>query len=315
MRHLKGDLKQIQSLPLEVKVRMTQQRIRAWYDYWDSDVYVSFSGGKDSTVLKHIVDSMYDDVPGVFVNTGLEYPELRAFALRQKNTIRIDPKMKFYEVIQKYGYPVVSKNVSDCVYYAKKALEKDFDNNNFRLQRLNGTLLDGQGRLSIFNCSKWKFLLNAPFNVSAKCCDIMKKEPLKRYEKETGRKPIIGTMTHESLQRKRIWMKYGCNAFDKKNPASAPMSFWTEQDILQYIVENNLEIAQVYGSVEKKEDGNLFLTGEQRTGCMFCMFGCHLEKAPNRFQRMQQTHPKQYDYCMNKLKIGDVLDYIGVEKE
>lgn len=80
-KHNKGDLQQMQSLPLSAKIIMTQQRIRQWYDHWDGDVYVSFSGGKDSTVLKHIVDNMsgIGKVPAVFVNTGLEYPEIQQF--------------------------------------------------------------------------------------------------------------------------------------------------------------------------------------------------------------------------------------------
>ena len=73
-KHTSYDLKQMQSVPLHGKIVMTQQRIRQWYEHWEGQVYVGFSGGKDSTVLKHIVDSMYDDVPAVFVNTGLEYP-------------------------------------------------------------------------------------------------------------------------------------------------------------------------------------------------------------------------------------------------
>jgi 3'-phosphoadenosine 5'-phosphosulfate sulfotransferase (PAPS reductase)/FAD synthetase len=78
-KHQPYDLKQMQSLPLEAKIIMTQQRIRQWYDYWDGEVYVAFSGGKDSTVLKHIVDNTpgVDDVPAVFVKTGLEYPEIQ----------------------------------------------------------------------------------------------------------------------------------------------------------------------------------------------------------------------------------------------
>ena len=102
MKHTIGDLKQMQSLPLRAKVLMTKQRIKAWYEHWDGDVYLAFSGGKDSTVLKHIIDSMYDDVPAVFVNTGLEFPELRTLAMRQKNVVRVDPKMKFYDVILPY---------------------------------------------------------------------------------------------------------------------------------------------------------------------------------------------------------------------
>lgn len=78
-KHTRYDLAQMQSLPLEAKILMTQERIRQWYEYWNGMVYVSFSGGKDSTVLKHIVDSMYDDVPALFVDTGLEYPEIRKF--------------------------------------------------------------------------------------------------------------------------------------------------------------------------------------------------------------------------------------------
>lgn len=315
MRHTVSDLKQMQSLPLEAKVRMTEARIMAWYEHWDGEVYVSFSGGKDSTVLKHIVDSIYSNVPSVFVNTGLEYPEVRMFALRQKNVVRVDPKLKFYEIIEKYGYPVISKEISDAVYEARRSLEKDPNANTFRVQRLKGTLKKSDGTLSQYNCPKYAYLLDAPFTVSAKCCNFMKKEPLKRYEKETGRKPITGTMTHESRARLTSWLKTGCNSFDGKVPMSKPLSFWTEQDILQYIVENNVEIAPVYGEIKRHETGKFYLTGEQRTGCMFCMFGVHLEKEPNRFQRMKETHPKQYDYCMNKLGCKQVLDYIGVKYE
>ena len=107
-KHQPHDLKQMQSLPLEAKIIMTQQRIRQWYDHWDGEVYVSFSGGKDSTVLKHIVDGMYLDVPSVFVNTGLEYPEIQKFEWDIKNgkyycfnsNIEIiRPEMRFDEVL------------------------------------------------------------------------------------------------------------------------------------------------------------------------------------------------------------------------
>ena len=303
MKHTIGDLKQMQSLPLRAKLLMTKQRIKAWYDHWDGDVYVSFSGGKDSTVLKHIVDSMYDDVPSVFVNTGLEYPEVRTFALRQKNTIRLDPKMKFYEVIEHYGYPVINKEQAQFLYEARTT-----KSDKLKDIRLNGNKW-GRGKIS----DKWRFLLDAPFKISHKCCDVMKKSPVKSYERKTGRKAILGTMTDESALRLSSWLRNGCNAFEKTRPTSQPLSFWTEQDILQYIVENELEIASVYGEIQVNEDGKYYLTGCQRTGCMFCMFGCHMDDTPNRFQRMKETHPKQYDYCMNKLGLKEVLDYIEVE--
>ena len=123
-RHSKGDLQQMQSLPLEAKILMTQRRIRDWVDYWHGDVYVSFSGGKDSTVLKHIVDGMYDDVTSVFVNTGLEFPEIQRFVRDIKagkfpcfnsDVEILRPEMRFDEVIKKHGYPVASKRVSAYV--------------------------------------------------------------------------------------------------------------------------------------------------------------------------------------------------------
>ena len=307
MKHKEYDLKQMQSIPLEGKIVMSQERIKQWYDYFDGNVYVSFSGGKDSTVLKHLVETTSGvyDVPSVFVNTGLEYPEVRMFAIAQPNVTVLRPTMRFDEVIEKYGYPVVSKEQSAFIQeYRTTKSEKLKD------IRLNGNKW-GRGKIS----KKWLPLVDAPFKVSDKCCDIMKKNPVKSYEKQTGRKPIIGTMACESAQRASNWKMYGCNAFDKKRPTSQPLSFWTEQDILEYIVKFNLPYAKVYGDIKKEDSGKYYTTGADRTGCMFCMFGCQLEKEPNRFQRMKETHPTQYSYCMNQLGLKNVLEYIGVDYE
>lgn len=117
----------------------------------------------------------------------------------------------------------------------------------------------------------------------------------------------------------------------QKNLFQSLLSFWTEQDVLEYIVKYNVPYASVYGQIQEEEqlegqmyiDGlheKLYTTGVNRTGCMFCMFGCHLEKEPNRFQRMKKTHPNQYEYCMKSVEEGglgikDVLQYIGVPYE
>lgn len=332
-KHSKGDLQQMQSLPLEAKILMTQRRIRDWVDYWNGDVYVSFSGGKDSTVLKHIVDGMYDDIPAVFVNTGLEYPEIQQF-VREIKSGKYDcfnpdveilrPEMRFDEVIKRHGYPVATKRVAEYVETAKRNPDS-----------MRAKWIRGDEVTKFVAPGKWAFLIDAPFNVSAKCCHIMKKHPIKKYAVSTGRKPIIGTMASESPNREQTWIQNGCNAFEAKEPISQPMAFWTDQDVLHYIKRFNVPYCPVYGKIRVKRNQNavdnqinlidylgdyepedtLETTGCTRTGCMFCMFGCHLEKAPNRFQRMKETHPKQYAYCMDKLGLREVLDYVGVPYE
>ena len=306
-----NDLKILQAYPLWMKVEKTKRRIAEWVDYYGEDgVYISFSGGKDSTVLLHLVRSLYPEVEAVFCNTGLEYPEIVKFVKDIPNVRILKPELTFKQVIEQKGYPVISKSVANTVRLARKNIEEGKD--TLRVRQIKGLEVGSK-----FNKGKWEFLLDAPFKISDECCNEMKKKPFKKYEKETGRVPFIGTLAVESQQREAVYLKTGCNAFNSKKPKSTPLGFWTEQDILQYIFENNLTICSVYGDVVEEYDmlGNKSYrtTGEQRTGCMFCMFGCHLEKEPNRFQRMKYTHPKQYKYCMEKLNLKEVLDYINVK--
>lgn len=121
--HTMEDLYQMQGLPLSIKIRLTQERIRAWVETYDLDgVYISFSGGKDSTVLLDIARKMYPEIKAVFVDTGLEYPEIRGFVKGFENVDWLKPKMNFKQVIEKYGYPFISKEVSECVEGARKYL-------------------------------------------------------------------------------------------------------------------------------------------------------------------------------------------------
>lgn len=134
-KHTIQELQMLQALPLDVKVRKTQQRIREWYEHWNGEVYISFSGGKDSTVLLHIAREMYPDIQAVFVDTGLEYPEIREFVKTFDNVVWLKPKMNFKQVCKTYGYPFISKEVSECVPQAKKFLTKLIEENN--LERTN----------------------------------------------------------------------------------------------------------------------------------------------------------------------------------
>ena len=141
----------------------------------------------------------------------------------------------------------------------------------------------------------------------------MKKKPAHQYYKQTGKKPIIATMAVESRLRTQQYLKQGCNGFKNKIPTSTPMAFWTEQDVLQYLYENKIPYASVYGEIKIDENGKYYTTRCKRTGCMFCGYGCHLEKEPNRFQMLKETHPKQYNYIINDLGFGKVLDFINVK--
>lgn len=285
-------LQQRQSLPLEIKERLSEIRIRNWYNNFQGNVYISFSGGKDSTVLLHLIRRFYPNIPAVFVDTGLEYPEIREFVKTIENVIWLRPKLKFNEIIKNYGYPVISKEQSKYI--------REFRNGTTeytRLKHLHGKNGTRSGMIS----KKWQYLINAPFKISERCCYYLKKKPFHQFEKKTKRVPFIGMMAGDSILRKQSFMRYGCNVFDSKRPQSRPIMFWTEDNIWEYINKNNVPYSKIYDK------------GEKRTGCMFCLFGIHLEKSPNRFERMEIIHPKLHRFCVEKLGCGKVLDYLNVK--
>lgn len=297
------DLRYLQALPLEMKVEMTKARIREWVAHYGvNGVYVSFSGGKDSTVLLHIAREMYPDIPACFVDTGLEYPEIKTFVRTFENVDIIRPKKTFRQVICEYGYPFISKDVSHKIYFFRKGSEwaKKFSSPEYKSQ---------------YQIQRYLPLAGADFIISNICCKVMKKSPAHRYSRETGgRMPLTAQMASESRLRLQKWIQNGCNAFDLSKPISNPMSFWTEQDVLKYIRENNIKIASVYGDIAYEDRdgqtrlegcGKLCTTGCYRTGCVFCGFGAHLEKGEGRFECLKRTHPKLYEYCMGGGAYGE----------
>lgn len=358
------DLARFQAENLDDKFQRSFALVSTWFSRWLNQVYVAFSGGKDSTVLADIC-ARWCKVVGcplhlVFSNTGLEFPEIRknvedvANYLRKKYGIEvvleiIHPKMRFDQVLGKYGYPLISKDVSQRVRKARSSIKKGVY--SYRLRQLNvgrdeyGGLYDS-GKYdydkgvenSKFYTPKYRPLLDTDFRISEQCCDVMKKKPFEDYERRTGRKPIIGTLANESLNRKTSWYKYGCNAFRAQKPSSRPLSFWTEQDILQFIKEEQdkydreyqsiiatmknprirgayrrknkkwllnewksptrIPLSTVYGEIIRTNDGVFKTTGCDRTGCMFCAFGC-TQESESRFVRLKETHPRQYAYCFN----------------
>jgi len=268
-------LKQMQSLPLSAKISLAKRRIKEFYEALNGKVYVSFSGGKDSLVLLHLVRSIYPDVEAVFCDTGLEYPEIHEVVNSFDNVRIIKPKKTFFKVIEEYGLPVVSKEVSKRISRHRGGSNKIGNGSAFDIPK------------------KWQYLVDADFKISESCCYWLKKSPFKQYEKETGNKPFIGVLAEESHGRRMEYVKNNCNVFEGNNVSSRPMMVWTEQDVLEYIVNNDLSIAGVYGEIVK-EDDKYVLTGVKRTGCMACLFGIHKEKSPNRLEQMKISHPKYY---------------------
>ena len=297
-----NELRLMQNYPLELKIMKTKLRIQEWVSYYGLDgVYVSFSGGKDSTVLLHIARELYPNIKALYIDTGLEYPEVKQFVKTWDNVDIIRPKMSFKQVIEKYGYPVISKEQSQYIYQYRNAKSE-----KTKETRLNGNKW-GRGKIS----NKWKYMIDAPFKISDQCCNVMKKNPAKEYEKKNNVVPIVGTLAEESALRVTHYIKNGCNAFDSKRPKSTPLGFWTNQDVLEYIKKYNIKIPGVYGDIVEV-DGKLKTTGCDRTGCIYCAYGCHLEEE-NRFLRLEKTHPKLHKYCMNELEMSDVLEYMNIK--
>lgn len=329
-KHTPEDLKQLQSYDLGNKIQISIARIMEWYNRNDKKCYVSFSGGKDSTVLAWLaaqVCKLFDcKLVLWFSDTGLEFPELRehvktysewlklTFSIEVETIIdtpkdRKGKRILFKDVILNEGYPILSKNISRQIGDVQKLGQDCWAARCF----------DGR-ETGMYDMRRWKYVLSAPFKVSNKCCEIMKKRPAHRFTEKSGLMPIIGTMACESRQRKTEWLHNGCNAFEKKNPSSQPMSFWTEQDVLECLYRYKIPYPSVYGNIIRDKKGIWHTTGYSRTGCIFCGYGCHLEQEPNRFQMLKETHPKIWDYCMKPVEEGGlgmkkVLEYIDVKIE
>jgi len=280
-------LSQRQGMTLGQKISMSLRRIRHWYELYDGNVHVTFSGGADSTVLLDMVRSIYPHVPAVFVDTGVEFPEIREFVRTVDNVVWVKPKKTFKQVCQEYGYPVVSKETSQKLHEVRTT-KSEF------MMKLRTTGVEGRKRQTI--PKKWQYLIDAPFKISHKCCYYLKKEPLFRYERATGSKPFVGVMAAESCARLQSATEHGCFMFGK-HPMCRPMSFWTQADSHAYL-------AMIDHCVLYDPPFNF-----TRTGCMFCGYGVDQE-SPNKFQKMAVTHPRIHRLALPAMGIDKVMEFM-----
>jgi 3'-phosphoadenosine 5'-phosphosulfate sulfotransferase (PAPS reductase)/FAD synthetase len=288
----KQNVSDMRKLPLREKILLSLEYLKEFNDYFEGQVYVAYSGGKDSTVLLHLARQVNSDIQAVFSNTSLEFPEIREFVAQTDNVISVKPKVSFKSVIEDRGYPLPNKDVAQQL----EILERS-DENNKTYQIALGNV---PGRRGI--PVKWKFLQDAPFKCSAHCCNTLKKYPSKIFERKSGKHPITGLTAAESSMRQVSFVKYGCNIMEGKRPISRPLMFWNEEDIYNYVDMFKLPLSEIYSK------------GYDRTGCMLCMFG-YFDEPPfnNRFTRLKRTHPRIWEWGLETLGYKEVIEYVGAK--
>ncbi len=272
---------------LDQKIDHTLYIIESALAYSNNNAYVSFSGGKDSTILLYLARIIKPDIKAVFFNTTNEFPEIYRF-LKETDCITIQPEMNLKAVIEKCGFPLVSKEQAQYIREVRTTKSEKLRNKRMYGKKNNS------GNLSGKISDKWKHLINAPFDISEKCCYYLKKKPAYKFEKENKLFPIVGTSVNESRLRLQKYLKTGCNAFEANRPASYPLSIWNDKDKWDFIRREKIPYCEIYDK------------GETQTGCMICGFGCHKDL---RFERLKLRHPRAFEIGMNLKNNNKTYDF------
>lgn len=334
----KAQMTAMQALPYEIKVRRAELRAREYVDKLDEmglNAHVSV-GGLDSIVLLMFLRKIGIDVPAISVS-ALEDRSIQKIH-KDLGVISIMPGKPKVQILQEYGFPVISKRIAGRIDTLQHPTEK---NKTVRHAIITGEC-GAQGHYAknsrMKMPQKWLELFAgyendnegvnyqiAPFLVSNKCCLYMKEKPCNRWAKEHKSRPFLGLMVSEGGQREEALVEHGCNYFGKTAIRSAPFAPFLRQDLLQLALDLNAPVPEIYGEIARKPDGTLYTTGAQRTGCSMCGFGVHRETRPHRFDQLRVRNPKEWEFWMHrcctdpetgeKFGWGRVLDYIGVEWE
>lgn len=284
-------LRERQAWPLEKKIDHTVGAIDAFLAYCrehDRNPYVAFSGGLNSTVLLHLARRVFgQNLKGVFCSTGNEFPEIVRFVRQTPNVEIIHPALTPRQVMEQYGFPLVSKEQAQYISEVRHCKgEKTIH------RRLHGA---GKGETTI--SKKWLYLLKEPYETSHKCCGILKKRPMRLYDKTTHSVGMNGMMAGESRLRQSQYIRRGgCNVFDDdpRKVHSAPLSIWTGADCWEYIRRYDVPYCEIYD-----------VPGIERTGCVFCGFGAQFNAG--RFRVLYNRYPKLYCMAMNYTNNGYTL--------
>lgn len=333
------EFEQKQSLPYEAKVKLAARRANEFYDEIvgnrGANVHVSV-GGLDSITLLLFLRSIGLDVEAISVS-ALEDKSIQAVH-KQLGVQRISPGMRQVDVLNKFGFPVISKEKTSKI----KALQNPTERN----ATVRHAIMTGEcGKQGGYRTGtrmqlpkKWLELFGgpenerygtdyrtAPFKVSDDCCYYMKEQPCDKWAREHNSFPYLGLMASEGGRREKSLIANGCNYYGKTTTRSCPFATFFRQDLLQLALDLNVPVPEIYGTIERRADGTLYTTKAQRTGCTMCGFGIHIEQRPHRFDRLREMNPKAWEYymyrCVTDEETGEtygwgrVLDYIGVEWE
>ena len=329
------------------KKKYAELRVREFIaecDRRELNTHVSV-GGLDSITLYLFIKHLGFDIPGISVS-ALEDNSIQKIHKelgieRLKSAVRcVDENGQIHRwskplVLQEFGFPVLSKEIAAKIELLQNPSE---DNKTVRHAIITGETGEygGWQKNSRMKMSqKWleKFggyenetegtnYGKPEFKVSSKCCYYLKEKPCDDWAKAHNSVPFLGMMASEGGRRAKSLKINGCNYFGKSTIRSAPFAIFNRQDILQLALDLEVPIPEVYGTIERKEDGTLYTTKAQRTGCTMCGFGIHMEKRPNRFDLRYMSSPKEWDFWMyhcchdeygNDYGWKKVLDYIGVD--
>ena len=333
-------------MPYEFKKKYAAIRAREFAQECDKrelNYHVSV-GGLDSITLLLFLRSLNIDAPGISVSF-LEDISIQRIH-KQLGVKCLKPIVREYKedgtpvywtknsVIQEFGFPVLSKEIAGKIETLQNPSEKNKTVRHAIITGETGEYGGNRKNTRMKMSQKWlnKFggadaegaelgYEAAPFKVSNKCCYYLKERPCDIWAKENNSVPYLGLMASEGGRRAKSLKINGCNYFGSGTIRSAPFAIFQRQDILQLALELDVPVPEIYGTIERKEDGTLYTTKAQRTGCSMCGFGIHIEKRPNRFDRLAEKSPKEYERLMNHMVKDEngewygwekVLDYIGV---
>lgn len=299
-------------------------------------------GGLDSITLLVFLRHIGIDAPGISASF-LEDPSIQRVH-KQLGVERIAPMKRedgsFWttnKVIQEFGFPVLSKELAAKIELLQNPSEKNKTVRHAIITGETGEYGGNQKNSRMKMSQKWlkKFggyenetegtnYGKPDFLVSSKCCYYLKERPCDLWAKEHNSVPYLGLMASEGGRRAKSLKINGCNYFGQSTIRSAPFAIFNRQDILQLALDLNVPVPEIYGTIERHDDGTLYTTKAQRTGCSLCGFGIHMEKRPHRFDLLRQRNPKEWERLMyhlckdaggNDYGWGHVLDYIGVAWE